>query len=130
MFLPLDHPFRLDNNNFKKDNIVENNCLGDMLDNLILDENGDQFVGYGKKHNWTHKYGLWELPYVKALILMHNLDVMHRERNVGESILSTCMGFMDKTKDNHKARRDLAPICNWPTLDLNQRGSKPLLFET
>jgi hypothetical protein len=68
---------------------------------------------------------LWELPYIKALILMHNLDVMHQERNIGESILSICMSFMDKTKDNHKARRDLAQICNWPTLELDERGGKP-----
>jgi hypothetical protein len=39
---------------------------------------------------------------------MHNLDIMHQEPNVGESLLSTCMGFSDKPKDNHKARRDLA----------------------
>jgi hypothetical protein len=76
-----------------------------MLDNLVLDENGDKFVGYVKKHNWTHKCGLWELSYVKALILMHNLVVMHQERNVGESILIKCMGFTKKTKGNHNARR-------------------------
>jgi hypothetical protein len=58
-------------------------------------------------------------------MLMHNLDVMHQECNVGESILSTYMGFIDKTKDNHKARRDLAQIYNQPTLELNERGSKP-----
>jgi hypothetical protein len=46
--------------------------------------------------------------YAKALILMHSIDVMHQECNVGESILSTCMAFTDKTKDNHKARKDLA----------------------
>jgi hypothetical protein len=123
----------LDSNSFKKDNVVLKGLprrlsgpeIADMLDNLVRDENGDQFVGYGKKHNCTHKCGLWELPYVKALILMHNLDVMHQEHNVGESILSTCMSFMDKTKDNHKARRDLAQICNRPTLELNERGGKP-----
>jgi hypothetical protein len=96
-----------------------------MLDNLVLDENGDQFVGYGKMHNWTNKCGLWEVLYVKALILMHNLDVMHHDSNVGESILSTCMSFVDKTKDNHKVRRDLAHICNRPTLELTDRGGKP-----
>jgi hypothetical protein len=85
--------------------------IADMLDM----ENGDEFVGYGKKHNWTHKCGLWELPYIKALILMHNHDIMHQERNIGESILSTCMSFTNKTKDNHKVRRDLAQICNQPT---------------
>jgi hypothetical protein len=56
---------------------------------------------------------------------MHNLDVMHQERNVGKNILSTYMGFTDKTKDNHKAMRDLAQICNRPTLELNERGGKP-----
>jgi hypothetical protein len=62
---------------------------------------------------------------VKALILMHNIDAMHQERNVGESILSTCMSFADKTKGNHKARKDLALICNRPTLELKSRGGKP-----
>jgi hypothetical protein len=56
---------------------------------------------------------------------MHNLDVMHQECNDGESILSACMGFIDKTKDNHKMRRDLAQICNQPTFELNERGGKP-----
>jgi hypothetical protein len=41
-----------------------------------------------------------------ALILMHNIDVMHQERNMGESIISTCMGFSGKAKDNMKARQD------------------------
>jgi hypothetical protein len=39
---------------------------------------------------------------------MHNDDVMHPERNVSEFILSTCMAFVDKTKDNHKPRKDFA----------------------
>jgi hypothetical protein len=69
-----------------------------------------------KEHNWTHKYGLWELPYVKALILMHNIDVMHQECNVDESNLSICMGFTDKTKDNQNVRKDLAQLYNQPTL--------------
>jgi hypothetical protein len=58
-FLPRDHPFRLDNSNFKKDNVVLKRLsrhlsgpeIADMLDNLIIDENRDQFVGYEKKHN-------------------------------------------------------------------------------
>jgi hypothetical protein len=95
----------LDSNSFKKDIIVLKGlprCLSgleitDMLDNLVLDENGDQFVGCGKKHKWAHKYGMWELQYVKELILMHTIYAMHQEHNVGESILSTCMSFMDKT---------------------------------
>jgi hypothetical protein len=57
-----------------------------MLDYLVLKKNGDEFVGCGKEHNWTHKCTLWELSYAKALILMHNTNVMHQECNVGESV--------------------------------------------
>jgi hypothetical protein len=117
---PSIHPFRLDSNTFKKENIVLEGLpmhlsgleIADMLDNLVLKENEDEFVGYGKEHNWRHKFALWELPYAKALILMHNIDVMRQERNVGESILSTCMAFVDKIKDNQKAMKDLAQLCN------------------
>jgi hypothetical protein len=84
-FLPSDHPFRLDTNSFRKYNVVlkgpprrlSSPEITDMLDNLALDKNENQLVEYGKKHNWTHKCGLWELSYVRALILMHNLDIMH-----------------------------------------------------
>jgi hypothetical protein len=54
---------------------------------------------------------------MSALILMHNIDVMHQERNMGESIISTCMGFPGKTKDNMKARKDLTELCNHPSLE-------------
>jgi hypothetical protein len=56
---------------------------------------------------------------------MYNIDVMHQECNIGESILSTCMTFMDKTKDNQKVRKDLAQLCNRPSLELKSSGGKP-----
>jgi hypothetical protein len=84
-FLPLDHRFRLDSEAFKKGHIVLEGPprhlssleTTNMLDNLVLNKNGDGFVGYREEHNWTHKCALWELPYAKALILMHNIDIMH-----------------------------------------------------
>jgi hypothetical protein len=57
-------------------------------------------------------------------ILMHNIDVMHQEHNMGESIISTCMGFPSKTKDNMKARKDLAELCNRSCLELKVAGGK------
>jgi hypothetical protein len=97
-----------------------------MLDKLTPDlERPGYFEGYGETHNWTHKYALWELPYMSALILIYNIDVMHQERNMGESIISTCMGFPGKTKDNRKARQDLAELCNRPSLELKVNGGKP-----
>ena len=51
--------------------------IADQLDNLVLNEAGDGYIGFGEEHNWIHICGKWELPYAKALILMHNIDVMH-----------------------------------------------------
>jgi hypothetical protein len=82
------------------------------------------FEGYEEAHNWTHKCALWELSYMPSFILMHNIYVMHQERNMGESIISTCMGFPGKTKDNMNARQDLAKLCNRPSLELKVSGGK------
>jgi hypothetical protein len=62
-FLPLDHPFRLDSDTFKKGNIILEGPprrlsgpeIANMLHNLVLNKNGDGFVGYGEEYNWTHK---------------------------------------------------------------------------
>jgi hypothetical protein len=35
------------------------------------------------------------------------------------------MSFVEKTKDNHNARKDLALLCNRPTLELKSHGGKP-----
>jgi hypothetical protein len=61
---------------------------------------------------------------MKALILMHNIDVMHQERNMGESIISTCMNITNKTKDNPKARKDLVVICRRPTMEIGENQKK------
>jgi hypothetical protein len=56
---------------------------------------------------------------------MHNIDIMHQERNICESILSTYMAFTDKTKDNQKKRNNLAQLCNRPSLELKSSSGKP-----
>jgi hypothetical protein len=66
-----------------------------------------------------------ELPYAKSLILMHNIDVMHQESNFFQALIKTGMDFPDKTKDNDKARMDLAVICDHPTQVLRENGGKP-----
>jgi hypothetical protein len=53
-FLPLDHEFRLDSDIFKKGNIVLEGPprrlsgpeIANMLDNLVLNKEGNEFVGY------------------------------------------------------------------------------------
>jgi hypothetical protein len=120
-------------NAFRKDTIVEKGPprrrigqeIIEELNNLNISDGREEFEGYEKEHNWTQKCGLWELPYLKALILIHNIDVMHQERNVAESIVMTCMNFLEKSKDNKQARKDLVTICHRPSLHLSARGTKP-----
>jgi hypothetical protein len=119
-FLPLDHTFRLQSNAFRKDTIMENGPLRrrpgqeiiEELNNLKINDSGEEFEGYRKEHNWTHKCGLWELPYLKVLILIHNIDIMHQECNFAERIVTMCMNFPEKSKDNKQTRKDLDMICN------------------
>ncbi|CAL2227831.1 unnamed protein product [Prunus armeniaca] len=57
--------------------------------------------------NWTHKPMFFELPYWSKLKLRHNLDVMHVEKNVFDTLVGTILDIEDKTKDTIKARLDL-----------------------
>jgi hypothetical protein len=83
-FLPSNHSFRNDTWSFLKGKIVRKGPpkrkfsadIIKMLDDLKESENG-AFEGYGENHNWTHKSCLWKLPYAKALILPHDIDLMH-----------------------------------------------------
>ncbi|CAN6562237.1 unnamed protein product [Malus baccata var. baccata] len=57
--------------------------------------------------NWTHKIMLFELPYWSKLKLRHNLDVMHIEKNVFDTLVGTILDIEGKTKDTIEARLDL-----------------------
>jgi hypothetical protein len=72
------------------------------MSKLVLNKEGNGYEGYGEEHNWTHICALWELPYAQTLILMHNIDVMHQECNIAESIISMHMDITGKIKDNFK----------------------------
>jgi hypothetical protein len=39
--------------------------------------------------------------------------------------ITTCMNITDKTKDNPKARKDLALICRRPTMEIGENKKKP-----
>ena len=56
---------------------------------------------------WKKMSIFFELPYWKTLLLRHNIDVMHTEKNVCDNILNTILEMDGKTKDNLNARFDL-----------------------
>jgi hypothetical protein len=87
-----------------------------MLDDMNQTKN-DVFKSYSENQNRTHKSCLWELPYAKALILPHNIDLMHHERNLAESIMSMCLDVTGFMKDNTNAWKDLAVLCDCPLLE-------------
>nr|XP_043616177.1 uncharacterized protein LOC122588102 [Erigeron canadensis] len=60
-----------------------------------------------EKSPWKRKTIFFKLPYWKNLLLRHNLDVMHIEKNVCDKIVGTLLGIVGKSKDNMKARLDL-----------------------
>jgi hypothetical protein len=45
----------------------------------------------------------FELPYWKTLLVRHNLDVMHIEKNICERILGTLLQIPSKSKDGENA---------------------------
>jgi hypothetical protein len=53
---------------------------------------------------WSRMMCLWKLPY------WHNLDVMHIEKNICESLIATILNILGKTKDIVKARLDLKDL--------------------
>jgi hypothetical protein len=72
---------------------------------------GTKIPGYGKLHNWKKRSIFWDLPYWKDNLLRHNLDVMHIEKNFFDNVFNSVMNVAGKTKDNEKARKDLALLC-------------------
>jgi hypothetical protein len=120
----LNHSLRNDTGSFLKGKTIRKGSpkqkfgadIIKMLDDLKESEN-DAFKGYGENHNWTHKSCLCELSYAKALILPHNIDLMHQEQNVVKRTMIMCLDVTGFMKDKVNARKDLAALCDRPSLE-------------
>ncbi|XP_076930815.1 uncharacterized protein LOC143595759 [Bidens hawaiensis] len=73
--------------------------------------------------NWTKRSIFFELEYWSTLQLKHNLDVMHIERNMCDSLLGTLI-MNDKTKDTSNARDYLKTLNIRRTQWLQEKGNK------
>lgn len=132
-FLPMDHPYRRNKNNFTK-NKQENApppeiLLGDQVWERVsmfpkVPQNGNVIHtdGYGHEHHWNKQSIFWDLPYWKTNLIRHNLDVMHVEKNVFDNVYNTVMDIKDKTKDNLNARMDMRDLCRRRDLELVDLG--------
>ena len=71
---------------------------------------------------WSRVVSLWNLPYWEKLKLRHNLDVMHIEKNICESLIGTILNIIGKTKDTVKARLDLKDLGIMKELQIREDG--------
>ncbi|XP_019261555.1 PREDICTED: uncharacterized protein LOC109239441 [Nicotiana attenuata] len=114
-FLPLDHPSRKDKKSF--DGNEEHRQAPTPLSGVEMFEELREFnnvFGKGKKKRpWiTRVRGkkylfFFELPYWAHNKLRHNLDVMHIEKNICDSLLGTLLEIEKKSKDHVNSRYDL-----------------------
>ncbi|KAL3646934.1 hypothetical protein CASFOL_009478 [Castilleja foliolosa] len=133
--LPRNHPWRKDKKNFngeREDSAPPKSLTGDdvllQLNRLQKRVSGKHDSNKKRKQgaeglNWTKRSILFELPYWSKLKLRYNLDVMHIEKNICESILGTLMNVEGKTKDTAKARLDLEDIKIRKELHLINKGN-------
>ncbi|XP_022143595.1 uncharacterized protein LOC111013454 [Momordica charantia] len=113
-FLPLDYERRLQPELF--DGHIEEELRLEQLSGSDILEQVNQFEEYifgnsvkerKRAKNWLKKSLFFELPYWGTLMLRHNLDVMHIERNICENMIGTLLNIKGRTKDNLKSRLDL-----------------------
>ena len=67
---------------------------------------------------------MWDLEYWKDLDLRHNLDVMHIEKNICDSIIGTLLNIEGKTKDTLKSRIDLTHLGIRKDLQVQDEGKQ------
>ncbi|XP_020082200.1 uncharacterized protein LOC109705831 isoform X1 [Ananas comosus] len=136
-YLPINHKWR--NDKFSFDGTKERGCApklltGDEILGQVQDLEGIILTKYANKRqkishsdrgdNWNKKSIFFELPYWKTLLLRHNLDLMHIEKNITDSILGTIMNIKGKTKDTIKSRLDLQAMHIRPELHPVRKGDK------
>ncbi|XP_028965019.1 uncharacterized protein [Malus domestica] len=115
-WLPWDNEWRQNDKAFhgtKETRLRPREWSGDeILDQLNRLEFGHFGKGVSKPRptthlNWTHKSMLFELPYWSKFKVRHNLDVMHIEKNVFDTLVGKILDIKGKTKDTIEARLNL-----------------------
>ncbi|KAM5584841.1 hypothetical protein ABKV19_004281, partial [Rosa sericea] len=87
--------------------------------------------GFGTTHNWKKSNIFFQLPYWKTLLLRHNLDVMHIEKNIFDNVVGTIMNIDGKTKDSLNLDLQAMDIrkAYWPREEDDKLVYDPAPFE-
>lgn len=136
-FLPMDHLFRKNRTSFTKNVTVFKEAPTVRSGDEILHE--IEMLGLksvteldaaeinrhvSKTCGWKKRSIFWKLPYWSSLLIRHNLDVMHIEKNVFDNVFNTVMNVQGKTKDTSKSREELNYYCRRPELKKNDATGK------
>ncbi|XP_049393365.1 uncharacterized protein LOC125857767 [Solanum stenotomum] len=112
VFLPMDHPWRSNERSLNGKTEFRPpppSLKGTAMLNSLQDF--ENVFGMKRKRSndglWKQRSIFFELPYWHHNLLRHNLDVVHIEKNIVDSILGTLLDIPGKTKDHAKARYDL-----------------------
>ncbi|XP_052171518.1 uncharacterized protein LOC127787497 [Diospyros lotus] len=139
-YLPMNHKWR--NNRVSFDGTRERGVAPNLLSGVDVLKQVQDLEGItltksrqlktkinheNRGDNWNKKSIFFKLPYWSTLLLRHNLDVMHIEKNICDNILGTIMNVKGKTKDNLKSRLDLKSMGIRPELHPIVQGDKVLL---
>ncbi|CAL2248216.1 unnamed protein product [Prunus armeniaca] len=100
-WLPWDHEWRENDKEFNRNIEVTSDLENGSFGKTVSRTKPSTHL------NWTHKSMFFEVPYWSKLKLRHNLDVMHVEKNVFDTLMGTILDIEGKTKDTIKARLDL-----------------------
>ncbi|XP_021757024.1 uncharacterized protein LOC110722094 [Chenopodium quinoa] len=137
-FLPLEHPFRNKKIAFCKNkvekgtppHIMSDDELWQQVQHFSKATDGPEALASLKKKKlgWFKQSVLWELQYWKTLLLRHNLDVMHIEKNFFDQLIHTVMDVKKHTSDTVASRNDIAKYCKRPQLHVTEdaRGKDTL----
>ncbi|KAL5583046.1 hypothetical protein UlMin_015488 [Ulmus minor] len=115
-FLPQAHHFHKQKKAFNGE--AEHVSAPKLLSGAeVLDSLSSVEVVLGKGRQPSNTKGVWkkrsiffDLLYWKDLLVRHNLDVMHIEKNVCESLIGTLLNIPGKTKDGENARLDMVAM--------------------
>lgn len=106
-WLPADHRWRKDTRSFIGGGEIRNAPVRLQGEEVLRQLEGVEFLIDNAGERWKKKSIFFKLPYWEHLLLRHNLDVMHIEKNVCDNIIGTLLGQKGKSKDNYNARLDL-----------------------
>ena len=121
-FLPCNYPFRKHKKAFNGEQEFQSPPQPLSGEEILLKMNAI-CNSWGKKRGrheksnvtytncWKKKSIFFELEYWRYLHVRHNLDVMHIEKNVCESIIGTLLNIPRKTKDGLNSCLDLMNMC-------------------